>query len=600
MKIDLLRSRLLQLADNEIVCAVDGFDVFFCSGEDEIKRRFLSMECDCLISAERAYAHQYRKYRKFFDGVSSISPYRYVNSGSIIGYAGALRKIYKPSLSMKIQSRFITARRINKIKHLSTRVADMLGAKNFDKNLVYSYVYYTDQQHIGRYVATNPGNIRIKLDYNTMIFWCCAWEWNDILEHCNLEDNRIVNQHTRNDPLIIHVPGWRAHRKAFTNLYELQKSMKKPKLDLVLSTPDGVPEKLLELWDARLFSTVRADKTDRYGALASEILDLHNRILKDHQKHWFQVSQRQYRFDDNQDYKNKVTQILEAFLYDSKCAIVDPMLCLFTPLWISEIENPVCVFYYTEPIECAVNLQKKWRFPLQFGLALWEYYVVNALNEILQYKHLLFSQHKFRNSPVAYMEEVRERYNEIKGVSSVADNQYYDILKSEWTPKLAIPDPHQYISAAQTQLFDELESGDVDKLTNKTLSGQAEDLLFQYGNLRAGYEELKTEKDELSRQLHDQEHDAMAPVRIDGGGSVSNETGEPLVEVVVHIDGMQPQRLLSEANNPIIDTLTKALESQSTSPNEIVYLQCGETENSALYFSAGDLLGVEKTLLADG
>ncbi|MFC1849773.1 PqqD family peptide modification chaperone [candidate division CSSED10-310 bacterium] len=225
MKLNLLYEQLCNLDDNEIVCAVDGFDVFFCAGGEEIKQRFISFNCDCVISAERAYAHQYRKYKKFYDNVQSRSPYRYINTGSFIGYAGALKKICATTLSMRVQQKVFTAKNIHKIKRYSEKVAKALRYKNFDKNFIYSCVYYTDQQHIGKYVARNPENLKIALDYDTKLFWCCAWEWKDINAHFRVEGNRIVNNHTANSPVIIHVPGWREHGKVFSALFGIQQSL---------------------------------------------------------------------------------------------------------------------------------------------------------------------------------------------------------------------------------------------------------------------------------------------------------------------------------------------------------------------------------------
>jgi len=207
------------------VCAVDGFDVFFCGRGDELLHRFLSYNCDCIISAERAYAHQYKKYKKFYDNVQSKSPYRYINTGSFIGYAGALKKICATSLFMRLQQKVFTAKNIRTLKRYSEKVAKTLRYKNFDSNFIYSYVYYTDQQHIGKYVARNPENLKITLDYDTKLFWSCAWEWKGIRDHFRIEGNRIVNNHTDNSPMIIHVPGWRMYGKVFSELFEIQQSL---------------------------------------------------------------------------------------------------------------------------------------------------------------------------------------------------------------------------------------------------------------------------------------------------------------------------------------------------------------------------------------
>lgn len=225
LKLDLLYDRVRQLDDDQIVCAVDAFDVFFCAGAEEIERKFLAMDCDCLFSAERAYSHQYPKYRRFYDGLLTQSPYRYLNSGSIIGYAHALKTICAPTLTTKLQPRVVTPRSISRIKGLSSRLARAFGFRSFDPNVIYSVVYYTDQQHYGKYVARNPRKLRIALDHETELFWNTALEWRDIADHYRIEEGRIVNAHTGNAPSVIHVPGWRVHRKVLEHLAAVQASL---------------------------------------------------------------------------------------------------------------------------------------------------------------------------------------------------------------------------------------------------------------------------------------------------------------------------------------------------------------------------------------
>jgi len=212
MKIKLLYDQLCTLDDNKIVCAVDGFDVFICAGADEIKQRFLSFNCDCVISAERAYSHQYEKYKDFYDKIDCKSPYRYVNSGSIIGYVGALKKIYAPTFATILLPKIFSVIRKVKIK--------------FNLNFIPGF-YYFDQKRIGEYVAKNPENLKVRLDHDTKIFWCCAWEWEDIDNHFKVENAKIINSHTNNAPLIIHVPGWRKHRDVLTKLFKIQESLGK-------------------------------------------------------------------------------------------------------------------------------------------------------------------------------------------------------------------------------------------------------------------------------------------------------------------------------------------------------------------------------------
>ncbi|NBO17947.1 MAG: hypothetical protein EBV03_01740 [Proteobacteria bacterium] len=58
----------------------------------------------------------------------------------------------------------------------------------------------------------------------------------------------------------------------------------------------------------------------------------------------------------------------------------DPRMCLLLPGWLPHLEVPVAVVAYRHPLEVALSLYKRDRLPLEYGVALWEYYTVHMLN----------------------------------------------------------------------------------------------------------------------------------------------------------------------------------------------------------------------------
>ena len=361
--------------------------------------------------------------------------------------------------------------------------------------------------------------------------------------------------------------------------------------DLVLSTPDGVPEQLLDLWDRQLFATVRADRVDTEStSVDSQIRALHRKILADHQKSWFQLCGRGYRLTEHDDYTQSANQVLAEVDNGDSRAIVDPLLCFFAPLWRQQIESPVSIFFFTEPMECAAALQDKWRFPIRFGLALWEYYVINAISRIKKQEHLLFSYTQFCEAPSAYFEDVTTRYHDLKSIPKQSRAAASIVLDSEWHRARAVPDRQKYINQTQMYLYDALDRDRLRDAKEVELSEESRDILFHYGNLRAGYEQMKSARDELQTQL---QNGTSAP---DNQKVLSDpDVGGSLTEVVVHVRGMEPLELLCEPDNPVIEMLTTTLHTQSQNPNEFVYLQCQGPDMGALYFLAGDLLALETT-----
>lgn len=349
---------------------------------------------------------------------------------------------------------------------------------------------------------------------------------------------------------------------------------------------------MLDLWDRSLFLTIRTHEHEhRAGSLELRINALHDKILQDNQKTWFQVCSNAFKFDES-SYQESVKMIMQAIRNESDCAVVDPLLCFFAPLWFQNTDQHNCLFYYSEPMETAANLQAKWRFPIDFGLALWEYYVINALRQMDHPRRILFSSRQFRKAPEHYMSEITRRFKKLGKDPAKSNRGFGILLKSEWNTSIAVPDPARYLSQPQYDLFERLESGELKDIRALSLSDQAMDILFHYGNLRAGYDKVKREKETMETELKlyqggETDKNSVATAASDPGSSA------PLVEVVVHIDHMEPFEFLTEVDNPIIEVLNDALLTRSEAPEELVYLYCGEPENSAIYFPAGDLLAVE-------
>ena len=212
-----------EMEDREIVCATDGFDVFFQQGADYIETQFLSFGSDVVFSAERAYTHQYRRFKRFYDREGS-SPYRYLNAGGVIGYAAALRELYRPSALLRLQLIVLRISLVRRVLTLATRAFRRLflprDVETGDSVACLMWFEYTDQGLMGRHLARGRPGISIDLDRECRLFWCTAFEWEDIDAHYEIVGNKIRNRHTSNAPACIHVPWESRFRAVFVRLYE--------------------------------------------------------------------------------------------------------------------------------------------------------------------------------------------------------------------------------------------------------------------------------------------------------------------------------------------------------------------------------------------
>ena len=93
-KIELVKNLLKNLAKDEIVLFVDGYDTFFTEGYETIVQRFLDFDVDILFGAEQECwpVTNDQSYKNRWPDM--LTPYRYLNSGLYIGYAGALHDFF--------------------------------------------------------------------------------------------------------------------------------------------------------------------------------------------------------------------------------------------------------------------------------------------------------------------------------------------------------------------------------------------------------------------------------------------------------------------------------------------------------------------------
>lgn len=78
----------------------------------------------------------------------------------------------------------------------------------------------------------------------------------------------------------------------------------------------------------------------------------------------------------------------------------EPRLCLLLPLLRSRLNRPIAVCVFRNPLEVALSLQKRNRFPLIFGLALWEFYTLSMINNTTDMDRIFISYNGLMDNPV--------------------------------------------------------------------------------------------------------------------------------------------------------------------------------------------------------
>ena len=101
-KIYAMKQILEFIPDEDLVCFIDAYDVLCMSDEQEILDKFVSYNCEIVLSSEvNCYPGE---NQSAYDQIPNITEYKYVNSGGYIGYAYALRKMFAWKTDQEIES----------------------------------------------------------------------------------------------------------------------------------------------------------------------------------------------------------------------------------------------------------------------------------------------------------------------------------------------------------------------------------------------------------------------------------------------------------------------------------------------------------------
>ena len=120
-KINLVRSHIQTLPDEDTVLFVDGYDVLFTDNIHSIKERFDGFDCDILFAAEKSCWPEPTIAPQF---PMTPTPYKYLNSGVYMGKVARLNHFFSEIVAndqddqLWIQKRFLGANGLNvKLDH---------------------------------------------------------------------------------------------------------------------------------------------------------------------------------------------------------------------------------------------------------------------------------------------------------------------------------------------------------------------------------------------------------------------------------------------------------------------------------------------------
>lgn len=93
----------------------------------------------------------------------------------------------------------------------------------------------------------------------------------------------------------------------------------------------------------------------------------------------------------------------------SNWLVKDPRMCLTLPFWKKIIPNICVVAIYRDPLQVAESLRNRDSFPLQYGLAIWEYYTRRLLRNTANLNFVLISHKSLIEKPKATLEKLKQK-----------------------------------------------------------------------------------------------------------------------------------------------------------------------------------------------
>lgn len=186
-KIYILQQHIQDFDDDQLITCIDAFDTLINFNTDNLEEIFNSFNTEIVISSEQIFTYQWGHYKDKFDQIDS--PYKYVNSGTIIG----------------------------KVKHIKNMIKEILSYPELETTKI-------DQGLVGIWVYKNMDNpSKVKLDIKCKITWVVCGEWH-LLKEIAKNSNIIHHPNLDHIPPIIHVPGsqdkfnYSSYIKAYKNI----------------------------------------------------------------------------------------------------------------------------------------------------------------------------------------------------------------------------------------------------------------------------------------------------------------------------------------------------------------------------------------------
>lgn len=171
-------------------------------------------------------------------------------------------------------------------------------------------------------------------------------------------------------------------------------------------------------------------------------------------------------------------------MFESDCFVVkDPRLCLTFQFWRSLVPTSVPVIPVRNPLEVAFSLFRRNAIPVPIGIALWEFYVLSAVQQTHDSNPIMVAHKDLLHQPVTTLCNVLDRINQRIGyvLAVPEDHQVRDFVDPALHREIAgADDLRDYLVKPQLECWEAARNLDLNALQRASLSRASRTALEGY------------------------------------------------------------------------------------------------------------------------
>lgn len=277
-----------------------------------------------------------------------------------------------------------------------------------------------------------------------------------------------------------------------------------------------------------------------------DVMALNDRILAGAGSHW--MSPQRYRPEQipnglRLSIQAGIESIIAEMNEHRPWCIKDPRLCITLDLWLELLEHPFAIILKRNPLEIARSLSRRGDCGVHVGLALWEAYMKQMLEQLDSIPHAVVSYADLLRDPAGVSRSIQDALVQVglQPLNCLADAEWID--PSLCHHAVDVEAFNDYATSAQQRLLASLQDGSAFVSEVEPLSRAAHDTLEDHDRHARSHKvraerltaDLSTVQAKVRTLYSFQERLHGRISETAGGGADEDRTSLPRVCAFVHV-----------------------------------------------------------------